>query len=79
MLKIKDDINLKEFGFEKGGNGYFKYSGSNRIRICIDNRNTSLNRTVWLDDWIDSEDYYGTLDLLFDLIQAGLVEKVEGE
>ena len=76
MLKIKDNVDLKELGFEKGCDGYFKHRGNNRIRICIDNHNTPLNRTIWLDDWIDSEDYYGTLDKLFDLIQAGLVEKV---
>ena len=76
MLKIKDNVDLKDFGFEKGCNGYFEHGGSNRIRICISNNNTSLNRTIWLDDWIDSEDYYGTIDLLYDLITAGLVEKV---
>lgn len=78
MLKIKDNVDLEKFGFKKGFDGYYEYNESDhRIRIFIDKHNTLLNRTVWLDEWIDSEDYYGTLDMLFDLIQAGLVEKVE--
>ena len=90
MLKIKDDVDLKElekFGFIES---FGKYS------ISIDNKEQNERlfqipkyrdfvfltyyddtREITLD-FQDMEDYYGVeLDVLYDLIQANLVEKVE--
>ena len=66
MLKIKDNINPKELGFEK-----------------------DKEDLIWQDDWglmfdtlhdrivIPLFDFDKALDRLYDLIQAGYVEKVE--
>ena len=78
MLKVKDNVDLKElekFGFIRGQNGYFTHSGNNRIRIHYSPIEIH-HKKIWIDEWISAIDYYGTLDLLFDLINAGLVEKV---
>ena len=77
MLKIKDNVDLKEIGFKKGYNGYFKFKiDLNRIRIFIDPDDKELNKTIYSDEYINENDYYGTLDMLFNLIKAGLVEKI---
>ena len=80
MLKIKDNVDLKElekFGFRNYGPGYCKSildkSYLVNIDICITNREIRLiafieNVTIGFKD---------ELDYLFDLIQADLVEKVE--
>lgn len=64
MLKIKDNVDLKElemFGFE----------------LEIDDFNGEKLVTEGLTIWDIDREVWGTnLDLLFDLIQAGLVEKV---
>lgn len=64
MLKIKPDVDLKElekFGFE----------------LEIDDFNGEKLVTEGLTIWDIDREVWGTnLDLLFDLIQAGLVEKV---
>lgn len=72
MLKIKDNVDLKElekFGFEKGN----KYDWEDYI----------YDEDFYIKDRqivIESEWYGYSLDrlteILFDLIQAGLVEKV---
>ena len=84
MLKIKDNVDLKElekFGFVSGGldYAYKTYEDSNyaniRFRIMSD-------RSIYL---VDDEDIYNggnknvfdMQSLLYDLIQAGLVEKVD--
>lgn len=74
MLKIKDNVDLKElekFGFKEekwycsSNNQNIHILTMNCFSIDVNTRNfTFLNI-----------DFYG-LDLLFDLIQAGLVEKV---
>lgn len=85
MLKIKDGIDLKElekFGFETtiGSSWYFKdivdcaeekvsiaiRKNDRRIQISYDTK-----QSIRLCSFIERE-----LDILFDLIQAGLVEKV---
>ena len=75
MLKIKDDIDMKElekYGFEK--------TDLWRSRICVFKTNIYANiskiiiykdRKIRLNG-IDKE----TIDKLYDLIQAGLVKKV---
>lgn len=83
MLKIKDNVDLKElekFGFKRYGNHYQK--------VFIDNPRTSVYIDFWIYDGLinlrlDTEtqiiDLKNELDFLYDLIQAGLVEKVEDE
>lgn len=59
MLKIKDNVDLKElekFGF---GQGIYGSEADKTVTICID-KNRNWNS--------------GT-DIIYDLIQAGLVEK----
>lgn len=69
MLKIKDNIDLKElekFGFIKTGNIYhYKNIFTVTVLMVFDNRKISIPR-----------DDNGNM-ILFDLIQAGIVEKVE--
>ena len=80
MLKIKDDVDLKileKFGLEfkpdfyKEKESYVIYKqdryGQFYVRLSI-NTHTRLIR---------ASSYTGVIDVLFDLIQAGLVEKVE--
>ena len=77
MLKINDNLDLEKIGFKKGYNGYFQFKiDSNRIRVFIDPDNKEVDRTIYSDDCMNNTDYYGTLDMLFDLIKAGLVKKV---
>jgi len=80
MLKIKDDVPLEElekFGFKRC---------DDKVRLCkyvIDNSeqlHILSNRYIRL--FVDDEYYYNwtsgrSFDLIYDLIQAGLVEKKE--
>lgn len=87
MLKIKDNVDLKElekYGFEKLDNNYRKHKYSwkrllgndsyyelyvnvdNELHICIVG-----NSYCW-----ELRIVHKLQDLLYDLIQAGLVEKV---
>lgn len=78
MLKIKDNIDLKElenFGFkydhyccDKEGNDCLLYSFLS-ISPC--------NRTISISSGVDEVNGDDEIEKLFDLIQAGLVEKVE--
>ena len=82
MLKIKD-VDLKElekYGFirdEDLSNDYETvYSVSQSYqRLCIELN----NRTIFLKEPYSSNAFMLENNTLFDLIQAGLVEKVEGE
>lgn len=71
MLKIKDNIDLKElekFGFQQGLEGCYNYIVKTDYitgGVYIDE-----NREVYCDNW--------ALDILFDLIKADMVEK-DGE
>ena len=81
MLKIRDGVDLKElekFGFKRYGNRYQKQ--------FMDTLRTSAYIDFWIYDGIikvevDTEKsiiYLKTeLDYLYDLIQAGIVEKAE--
>lgn len=86
MLKIKDNVDLKElekFGIKKGftiSSFYLKGDKKEVMSIGLD-RVITVARNLW---W-DTNFYYGYVeigtnrggeDILFDLIQAGLVEKV---
>lgn len=79
MLKIKDNVDLKElekFGFRQG---IYGSEADKTVTICID-KNRKITITSPNHCWWDWEYYYnwnsGT-DIIYDLIQAGLVEKVE--
>ena len=81
MLKIKDNVDLKElfnYGFYDSLGIYQKvleFTSDvvlwNDINICIE-KDTRLIR---ISSRIETDTY--NLDCLYDLIQAGLVEKVE--
>lgn len=77
MLKIKDDVGLKElekFGFKPiyyGIDNIIKYEYAHNpyeYAICVD----VDNRKIYLDEFYTSD-----LNILYDLITAGLVEKIE--
>jgi hypothetical protein len=88
MLKIKDDVDLKElekFGFKtiKAEDEVIEYA------YIPTKRNHSVNIHIYGDNIMPWNKYtfsrkivlsnhtQKTFDILFDLIQAGLVEKVE--
>lgn len=69
MLKIRDNVDLKElekFGFIKNENTYYYKNGFGIIVLLIFG-----NRKI-----LTPRDYTGNM-ILHNLIQAGLVEKVE--
>lgn len=78
MLKIKDNVDLKEL--EKYG---FKYSSFEDWHYFFDNLSISLgdNREIVIDfnddDYCELEIAINLLNLLYDLIQDGLAEKVD--
>ena len=81
MLKIKDNVNLKElekFGFEKDGYNYYydfipyNEDNSNDQYILVDIK----TRKIYLD-YIDLDYFDKAVELLYDLIKADLVEKIE--
>lgn len=87
MLKIKDNIDLKElekFGFNKTVNRYFYFMKHDNIRDAFMgfievNRYTKELNIGYTRDWEDVDpEYiaYEIQDKVFDLIQAGYVEKV---
>lgn len=78
MLKIKDDVDLKElekFGFElilKDSTEYYR----KRIDASYDDiyiKVQPISKKILIDT---VRTYISELDILYDLIQAGLVEKV---
>lgn len=79
MLKIKNNVDLKElenFGFKDTGDIFIKYIDNydyeyNTIHVM------KSNRTIKLGHYQDEHGatYTFNLDTLYDLIQAGLVEK----
>lgn len=83
MLRIKNDVDLKElekFGFEyEEDNDYWFYYGfteafdQSEVRYYIDNKDRKIS--VGFDRYVNP---YNILDKAYDLIHAGLVEKVEG-
>lgn len=60
MLKIKDNVDLKQYGFEEYSSIWFK------DYLVIDKETREVQSITKV-----------SAGLLFDLIQAGLVEKVE--
>ena len=78
MLKIKDNVNLKElekFGFEENEYDYFYFQNPGqykeiRILINIKTRNIKTDLDPFADNYIIH-------DKIYDLIKADLIEKVE--
>ena len=80
MLKIKESVNLKElekFGFEKYDYGEYIFGDEQGQHLYIESdKNVGIYViSSYMDNDLDDE----LLDKLFDLIQAGLVEKVVEE
>ena len=83
MLKIKDNVDLKElekFGFLKwengcGTTGYSKYF--TRGSIIIVEKDKEFNNKYNDERMIKDNDIICDVDTIYDLIKAGLVEKVE--
>ena len=78
MLKIKDNVDLKElekFGFVKIEDEYIYRKGTTWEVLVVIIKNKYIYVEREQPDWFGAiiED---RLDILFDLIQAGLVEKV---
>ncbi len=69
MLKIKDDVDLKELGFEKEDDDYIYQDD---VGLCCQD-----DRIIYFGNisgfHIDQDNH---LDRLYDLIKADLVEKV---
>ena len=82
MLKIKDDVDLKElekFGFDVNDK-YALYCAQITTTQSIGWQTyTSLDFGVFNNTREIILNDTEKIDILFDLIQAGLVEKVEGE
>lgn len=80
MLKLKDNVDLKElekYGFEKG----FRFQPLNPLLIvAIVDTNRKLIIQYSTSGWYDNNYWYlydKKQDNVYDLIKAGLVEKVE--
>jgi hypothetical protein len=76
MLKIKDNVDLKElekFGFVENDDEYYYYFENEYYitYLCVDYKGMILTDFVIYESVIEP-----MVDLLFDLTQAGLVEKV---
>jgi hypothetical protein len=81
MLKIKDNVDLKElekFGFEYKEwycdykKFWIKHYRFQYISVKLETKEiTLLNKEIW------QKNYDESLEKIYDLIQAGLVEKVE--
>lgn len=90
MLKIKDNVDLKElekFGFEKDLKGNYTLNiddkETNERLFGIDTMCDFIFLNVWKYsrelqvNFQDIQDYFSmNMDVIFDLIDAGLVEKV---
>ena len=90
MLKIKDNVDLKKlekFGFQEQFGRYLLNvddKEQNKRLFKIPENKDFVFLTCYDDtneitlDFQDMEDYYGVnLDIIYDLIKADLVEKVE--
>lgn len=86
MLKIKDNVNLKELGKKFNLELYeYEESGLRYESLMLDNDSTQIVVLDEIDDEpigiiTNPEDYaigYDACDKIYDLIKADLVEKVE--
>ena len=78
MLKIRDDVDLKElekFGFKKTEYSYIRNYNREDYTITIE---VEFNRRIYIENDFYDNDYACLIpNVIYDLIQAGLVEKVE--
>ena len=77
MLKIKDDVDLKEL--EKFGFVYHDDKESCYYGCCENNdgfRHYFINNAKFISVYVITKKSLFDMDILYDLIQAGLVEKV---
>ena len=86
MLKIKDNVDLKElekFGFTTSKKVKDKYNFDTKlVKAVFKSENDFNTMTISNKKTIDLTDVYEDikwLDTLYDLIKADLVEKVDGE
>ena len=86
MLKIKDNVDLKElekFGFEKVSQSWYSLTIRDNteeeigIAVSLFARPRCINIGYSTKGSGGISSYTYDLDVLFDLIQAGLVEKVD--
>ena len=82
MLKIRNDVNLKElekYGFEKG----FRFQPLDPLPIvAIVDTNRKLIIQYSTSCWYDNNYWYlydENQDKVYDLIKAGLVEKIDNK
>lgn len=78
MLKIKDNVDLKElekFGFKLEFRGKYQY-GYDKYDISIEIQDDRTLDTVSPLDY-NLEDTKSFMDVLYDLIKADLIEKIE--
>ena len=85
MLKIVDNIDLKElekFGFKKHKKAYYRCKRNDYIKNLKNGYIEISNDTRWINqDGIEflRADEIEYQNILYDLIEAGYVEKVEEE
>ena len=81
MLKIKDNVDSKEllkFGFKWDDLGYERFCGNSKFIILVDTWE-SIRVLYTYESWVNGKRNFEKLQdesLVDDLIQAGLVEKV---
>ena len=80
MLKIKDNVDLKELEkFEFEYDSYFRDKEGNDCLAYCYLIISPCDRTIVINSGGDVINGYYGIEKLFDLIQAGLVEKVSRE
>lgn len=83
MLKIKDDVDLKElekYGFNSFKNGYYKRWYASEYGICSYEINSDTRKIIFTICDNPAWNYFFKTeinDTLYDLIKADMVEKVE--
>lgn len=76
MLKIKDNIPLAElekFGFEKIGENWYQFGSGWEAHITV----RPDRKITFGDEWWGED--FDLIDILYDLIKADMVEKVENK
>lgn len=80
MLKIKDNVDLKvleKYGFEYEERTKCYYGGYSNRELHLRVYEDDINREIKMyEPFRDVNDEENNIEKLFDLIQAGLVEKV---
>lgn len=81
MLKIKDNVDLKElekYGFKMVANHYEKTIKDNGYGEYVVLTVYEVDRVIGLIVNTDDNVYTENIDIIYDLIKSDLVEKVEG-